>query len=330
MIVEKAYCKIREEKMKKVMILQSKILDFIREFFRSKGIIEIVAPIIGPATDPGIRGAKKVSFDYYGTTYYIMSSAILYKQAFATAFANDSVKGIWIFSPNIRLEPIETAKTGRHLTEFVQIDVELPYASYEDAMKVCEDLFYHVCKRVSEECSKELEFFKRELKVSKPPYKKITHWEAVEILRKKGFDASFSEEIPWEGEKELSKMFDSPFFIIDYPKGSRGFYDKEDEKRTNKEGRKILRDFDMIYPEGYGEAASGAEREYEIEKVLARMKENGEDPEKYKWYMEMLKDGIVPSAGFGIGLERLTRFICGLESIAYARPFAKLAGIVSP
>jgi len=119
-------------------------------------------------------------------------------------------------------------------------------------------------------------------------------------------------------------MFDSPFFIYDYPKGSRGFYDREDPKRPG-----ILRDFDMIYPEGFGEAASGAERETDYETVASKMKP-GENPESYEWYMEMLKIGIPQTAGFGIGVERLTRCICGLRSIWPAMPFPKVAGIWSP
>lgn len=328
--LEKSYSGIRSPKMKKMMLVQGNLLSFIRDFLKSKGMLELIAPIIGPITDPGIRGARKVSFDYYGNRYYVMSSAILYKQALVTAFADDeNVKGIWFFSPNVRLEPLETVTTGRHLTEFVQVDVELPYATYEDAMKMCEELLYYVCERVSEDCAEELEFFSRRVMVLSPPFPKITHHEAVDLLKKSGFELDYGREIPWKEEKKISELFESPFFIVDYPKGSRGFYDKEDPKRVYPRGVKILRDFDMLYPEGYGEAASGAEREYEYEKVVARMRETGENPKIYGWYMEMLREGIVPSAGFGIGVERLTRFVCGLQNVSEARPFAKVAGIPS-
>jgi asparaginyl-tRNA synthetase len=55
----------------------------------------------------------------------------------------------------------------------------------------------------------------------------------------------------------------------------------------------------------------------------------GEDPEKYGWYMDMLREGIAPTAGFGIGLERLTRYVCRLDSILEARPYPKVSGVVS-
>ncbi|MEM2450365.1 MAG: amino acid--tRNA ligase-related protein, partial [Nitrososphaerota archaeon] len=135
----------------------------------------------------------------------------------------------------------------------------------------------------------------------------------------------YGVEIPWEEEELLSKLMPTPFFVMDYPKGSRGFYDMEDPARPG-----ILRDFDLLYPEGYGEAVSGAEREYIYEKVVARMHENGEDPAKYGWYLEMLREGISPTSGFGIGVERLTRFVCGLRTVWEARPYPKVAGIYSP
>jgi asparaginyl-tRNA synthetase len=91
-----------------------------------------------------------------------------------------------------------------------------------------------------------------------------------------------------------------------------------------------LRDFDLFYPGGYGEAISGAEREYTFHKVASRMKSGGEDPSDYKWYLDMLKEGTTPSAGFGIGVERLTRYICGLDHIWEAVPFPKVPGVISP
>lgn len=318
--LSKSYRLVREEKYKRVIRIQATVLAAIREYLDSHGFIELLPPIIGPVTDPGIRGAKQVTIDFYGMEYKVMSSAILYKQMMATALGK-----IYFVSPNIRLEPPETVFTGRHLVEFFQVDIEIARASYFDAMKVAEELFSYVVARVKEEHEEDLSKLGRELKDFKPPFKKYSHKEAVDLLRKLGYKASYNTEIPWEGEKLLSGIHEDPFFIYDYPRGSRGFYDREDPERPG-----ILRDFDMLYPEGFGEAISGAEREYEPEKVVARMRETGENPAKYGWYIEMLKEGIEPSAGFGIGVERLTRFICGLSAVWEARPYPKVAGIYSP
>ncbi len=316
----KSYLLVRTEKMKRVLRIQATICKAAREYLDSLGFVELLPPIIGPVTDPGIRGAKQVSFDYYGRVYKVMSSAILYKQMMAAALGK-----IYFFAPNVRLEPLDSVYTGRHLVEFVQIDVEQAYASYFDAMEIAEGLLTHVIKRVIEEHDEDLKYLGRELRVPKRPFKKLSHKEAVDMLRSMGYEASYQHEIPWEGEKLLSEVFEDPFFIYDYPRGSRGFYDREDPERPG-----ILRDFDLLYPEGFGEAASGAEREYTAEKVVERMRSTGENPAKYGWYIQMLKDGIPPSAGFGMGVERLTRYICGLEAVWEARPYPKVAGIYSP
>ncbi len=129
------YKDIKKPEVKSVMRIQDEILSALRDHLRGVGFIEILAPIIGPATDPGIRGASQVSFDYYGTTYKIMSSMILYKQ-----MAVNSFDRVFALSPNIRLEPDATRETGRHLTEFRQLDLEIANASYFDAMAYCSAL----------------------------------------------------------------------------------------------------------------------------------------------------------------------------------------------
>lgn len=314
------YKDIKKPEVKAVMRIQDEILSALRDHLRSVGFIEILAPIIGPATDPGIRGASQVSFDYYGTPFKIMSSMILYKQ-----MAINSFEKVFALSPNIRLEPDITRETGRHLSEFRQLDLEIANASYFDAMTIGEHMVTKTIKRVKVNCAEDLESLDRDLKSPKPEFKKITHNEAVELLSKEGFMLKQGEEIPWEAESTLSRKFGDFFWIIDYPKTARGFYDKEDEARPG-----ILCDFDLFYPEGYGEAISGGEREYKYEKVAGRMLSTGEVPEAYKWYLEMLKEGTTPSAGFGIGVERLTRYVCGKEYIWDSVPFPKVPGIVSP
>lgn len=319
-ILQQSWRLIRSQKMKLVLKIQETACDAMREYLKSEGFIELLPPIIGPVTDPGIRGAKQVTFDYYGREYKVMSSAILYKQA-----AMSGLGKIFFMSPNVRLEPLDSALTGRHLVEFVQLDLEIAEADYFGAMTVAEKLLCEAVNTVRDSCERELEQLGRRLPTFKPPFKKLTYDEVVELLKKSGFKMRYGVEIPWDAEQLISRLLNEPFFIIDFPRGARGFYDREDEKRPG-----ILRDFDLIYPEGYGECASGAEREYRYDRVLARIRESGEDPRKYGWYLEMLRDGIPPSAGFGIGIERLTRFLCGLDSVWEARLCPKLAGIYSP
>ncbi|MFI6448212.1 amino acid--tRNA ligase-related protein [Kitasatospora sp. NPDC050543] len=101
----------------------------------------LLPPIIGPVTDPGARGSKQVDIDYYGHRYKLMTSAILYKQASLRAFDK-----IFCIAPNVRLEPLETAGTNRHLAEFHQLDVEVAGASREQIVQLVEDLVRHVVR----------------------------------------------------------------------------------------------------------------------------------------------------------------------------------------
>ncbi|MBS7620459.1 hypothetical protein KEJ21_07450 [Candidatus Bathyarchaeota archaeon] len=311
---------IKMPRMRNILIIQDEILFSLRDFLRGEGFVEILAPIIGPVTDPGIRGAKQVSIDFYGHHFKIMSSMILYKQMVVSSLGK-----IFSLSPNVRLEPQESLATMRHLSEFRQLDLEIAEASYMEAMDLGERMLAYVVRRVKKNCREELTSLKRSLKVPNLPFKKIPHKEAVDLLLSKGYNVKYGEEIPWDAEVALSSMFDDPFWIYDFPLTARGFYDREDPDRPG-----ILRDFDLIYPEGYGEAISGGEREYLFGKVIGRMRSRGDDLRDYGWYLEMLKEGVSPSAGFGIGVERLTRYLCGLEKIWEAVPFPKLPGIASP
>lgn len=308
------------EKLQTILRVQAALLGSMRDFLNSEGFIEVLPPIIGPATDPGIRGAKQAVIDYYGAKYKVMSSAILYKQMLATALGK-----IYFASPNVRLEDVATIYTGRHLVEFVQLDLEVSEASYVDAMRIAERLLRHVIEDVLDRYGALLEKLGRSLAVPRTPFRRYTYVEAVELLRRHGVDQDPSSEMSWDNEELLSSLHEDPFFITEYPITARGFYDREDPTRPG-----ILLDFDLMYPEGFGEAASGAEREFEYERVLRRLSASGEDPSAYRWYLEMLRDGIKPSAGFGIGVERLTRYVCGLPHIYEARPYPKLPGIISP
>ena len=307
-----------------VLTIQNQILAAAREFLISQGFTELLAPLIGPVTDPGARGAKQVDVDYYGHRYKLMTSVILYKQAALTAFDK-----IFIIAPNVRLEPLETASTDRHLVEFHQIDIEIAEASRDDAMQVAEDLVRYVVQQVVADRAGELERLGRDVGdftgLLNDAFDCRSHADAVADLLGMGHDQNPGAEIDWAGEAMLSAKVSQPFFITDYPKGCRGFYDRESRDQPG-----VLRNFDLIAPEGYGELCSGSEREQDYATIVARMRETAENPAKYAWYLQMLREGIPPSAGFGLGLERFTRYVTGLDSVWQASAFPKVPGVASP
>jgi asparaginyl-tRNA synthetase len=307
-----------------VLSIQSRMLAATRSFLCQHGFTEVLLPIVGPVTDPGARGAKQVDIDYYGHRYKLMTSAILYKQASLTMFDK-----IYCIAPNVRLEPLDTTVTSRHLAEFHQIDVEMAGASRDQAMRLVEELVSYVAAKVLSELPDEFERLGRDTaalaRLGEGPFGRRTHAESVAALRELGHPQNPDAEIDWAGEAMLSRLESRPFFLTDYPKGSRGFYDRENPQRPG-----FLRNFDLIAAEGYGELCSGSEREHDYAAIVARMRETGENPAKYGWYLDMVREGIPASAGFGIGVERLTRYIAGLDSVWQATAYPKIPGAVSP
>ncbi|MFD5888346.1 asparagine synthetase A [Streptomyces sp. NPDC060334] len=315
---------LRSPELRSAMLVQQEVLFAAREFLRGREFVELLPPLVGPVTDPGGRGAKALDVDYYGRPYKLMTSAILYKQASLKGFPR-----LFYIAPNVRVEPPETASTGRHLVEFHQIDVELAGGTRRDAQELAAGLLTHVVEHVwtavphvlRELGRDELDF--AELRQGK--FDTRTHEEAVAALIGRGHPQSPDAEIDWAGEKVLSLEADRPFFVNDYPKGSRGFYDREDPERPG-----VLRNFDLIAHGGFGELVSGSERESAYATIVTRMRESGENPAKYAWYLDLAREGIEPSAGFGMGLQRLVRFLTGLDALWQVSAYPKLPGVIAP
>ena len=306
--------------MRATLRVQQEALHAARESLREAGFVELLPPLIGPVTDPGIRGSKQVDVRYYGHDYRLMTSAILYKQVALHAFPK-----IFLVAPNVRLEPLDTAYTGRHLAEFVQLDVEFASTRYADALTLLEDLLVDIVEHVKRSCTQELADLGRELRVPQRPFAREIHADVVARLQRIGRSQEGSAEIRWDEEEALSREAGEPFFICEYPKGSRGFYDREDPARPG-----VLLDFDLVLPGGHGEVASGGEREYEYARLVTRMRETGEDPAKYGWYLDAARRGIRASCGFGLGIERLTRYLVGADAVWKVRAFPKIPGMLLP
>ncbi|MFE9122834.1 asparagine synthetase A [Streptomyces sp. NPDC007172] len=304
--------------------IQTHLLASAREFLTAAGFTELLPPVIGPVTDPGSRGAKQVDVDFYGHRYKLMTSAILYKQASLLAFDK-----IFCIAPNVRLEPLETTDTHRHLAEFHQLDVEMAGAGREQVLDLLEDLLVHMVGRTVTALPDDFARLGRDVDafadLLRGGFGRTTHTEAVAALRASGHGQSPDAEIDWAGEALLSQKASRPFFVTDYPKGSRGFYDRESRTEPG-----VLRNFDLIAPEGYGELCSGSERTNDYAAIVTRIRETGENPSKYRWYLDLVREGVPASTGFGVGVERLTRYVAGRAAAWEASAFPKLPGVVSP
>jgi asparaginyl-tRNA synthetase len=300
--MQKTIAHLSNPELKTIMKIQSAALNAIEGFMYSRGILHLMPVMLSPVTDPLNHKVYDSSIEYLGQKLELTKSMILHKQL---AMINDSIPGIYVVSPNIRLEVEECAKTGRHLIEFSQVDIELCRASYREFMDFTEELFSHVFSLVRKDCIKELQELEREIKPLRKPFKVF---DSSKLKKKYGEDF---ERIVSEKEKQ-------PFWIMDY---SREFYDRQD-KKTKKHIN-----YDLVYPEGFGEALSGGEREFEYETIKRKMMERKMDLSLYASYLHVAKKGLLkPTAGGGFGVERLVRFLSGKKHIRNVTFFPRVPG----
>lgn len=274
-----------EEKVKGC-IITSKVLKWARRFLEEKGFMEILPLILTKLSDPLLQ-VEYARAQIGDREFLLTTSMIFQKQILMNYFEK-----IFIVSPNIRIEK----ESPHHLIEFVQIDVEIRNAGRESVLSFIEDFLIYIISKVKEEIPHLVK-----VSVPKKPFKRIT---VLEMKEKFGDMLNFSKSI------------EEPHFLIDFLEKEREFYDKEDPER-----RGILLDYDLIYPFGFGEGLSGGEREYEYHKIVERIRRKGIPLEIFKEYLEYAKEGFYPSAGFGLGVERLVKYLGGFDEIKKARFF---------
>ncbi|MBT4541322.1 hypothetical protein HOC35_07455 [Candidatus Woesearchaeota archaeon] len=305
--IHKIADKISSKEMDSILKIQSCALKAIHDFMYEKEVLQLMPVMLSTITDPLCHSVYDAKIKYMEQDLMLTKSMILHKQM---ALMSPTRKAIYVVSPNIRLEKEHCRDSGRHLIEFSQVDFEFKDAKKEDIKDFMEDLMISVITRVKEDCKAELEALGRvgdkELTIPKKPFTRISTKDAI---------AKFGEE----HESVLSEKATEPFWLLDH---EREFYDKEHEEKP-----RVYLNYDLIYPEGFGEGLSGGEREHEYEKIIERMIRAKTKPEAYIEYLELARHGKLPkTAGGGLGVERLLRFLTGKKDIAEVSLFAKKAG----
>ena len=286
-----------------ILRVQTESLKAIHDYLYGQGLIQLMPVILSPITDPLSHEISDAEISYYGQKLQLTKSMIFHKQI---SIAENNVKGIYIMSPNIRLEKPNKKDSGRHLIEFSQVDIELREVKSDKFMELIEGLIISIITRVKEKCEMELENLGVSLRIPARPFKIYSS----EELKKK-----YGEEF----EKETSFHEIDPFWITDY---HREFYDKEDPERP---GHYL--NYDLMYPEGFNEALSGGERDFEYEILLRKIKERQQDPKIFEFYLDKAKEGkLVASAGGGLGIERFIRFLTKTQHIRDISQFSKVPG----
>ncbi len=314
-LFDKRHLSIRGPKAIAAMRIRAEVIGAAFDYFRENGFQLISAPTFVQAAVEG--GSTLFSVDYFGKKVNLSQSAQFYEEA-----ALPALQKVWIFQPAFRAEK---SKTAKHLTEFWMIESEQAFADQEDNMKVQEGLLSKMVERVLERRRAELKTLGRTLKQPRMPFPRMTYDEAVATARKKGFPFEWGNDLPTEAERAISLTQESPFFITDYPLSARSFYHMTYVDRPN-----VTKSADLIAPEGIGELATGGQRIHDHKQLMERIATQDLPSESFSWYLELRKFGMPPHSGFGIGVERTTRWIAGLRHIRSASLFPRTVSRISP
>jgi len=314
-LFDKRHLSIRGPKAIASMRIRAEVVGAAFDYFRENGFQLISAPTFVQAAVEG--GSTLFEVDYFGKKANLSQSAQFYEEA-----ALPALQKVWIYQPAFRAEK---SKTAKHLTEFWMIEAEQAFADQEENMKVQEGLLSKMVERVIEHRQAELQTLGRTIKQPGRPFPRMSYDEARGIAEKKGFGFEWGDDLPTEAERAISLTQDSPFFVTDYPLSARSFY-----HMTYADRPKVTMSADLIAPEGIGELATGGQRIHDYNELMARIANQDLPTESFSWYLELRKFGMPPHSGFGIGVERSTRWIAGLKHIRSASLFPRTVSRISP
>jgi len=311
---------IRSKKMTTIMKIRSSYIQARDEFFKKEKFYRFDAPILQPTQSEG--GSTVFEVDYYGKKIYLAQTWQLYAEA-----AVFGLEKVYNFGPTFRAEK---SKTSRHLSEFWMAETEVAWWKLDKITEFAKKEIKYCIEKVAKECVEELKYLGQDpgkiLKISKKKWPTIKYRDALKILKEKDkLDVKFGKDLRTIEEQKLMQHFDTPVVVTHYPKEVMAFYKPKDPKKSDE-----TLCFDMLAP-GYGfELVGGSERSLDIKEMSESLKKEGEKPEDYKFYFDLRKYGSVPHSGYGVGIERVLQWICGLESIKDAIAFPRTMTRMKP
>jgi len=319
-LLDNRHLYLRSRKMTAILKIRSTVFGAIHEYFRSEGFYEYHSPLFQATQAEG--GSTLFTVDYFGEKVFLAQTWQLYAEP-----AIFSLEKIYTIAPSFRAEK---SKTSRHLTEYWHAEMEGAWFDFKTVIDHGEGLLKHVMKKVLEKNQEELKILNRDVSKLLPtiekPFPRMSYTEALNVLKEKNnLSIDWGKDLRTIEEDELVKNYDTPIVVTHYPKIVKAFYMKEPADNPD-----VVLGCDFLAPEGYGEIIGGSQREEDLEKVKARLIAQGENPEHYQFYLDTRKYGSVPHGGFGLGVERIISWICGLENIKDAIPFPRTMNRFKP
>jgi asparaginyl-tRNA synthetase len=318
-LMDRRHLWIRSSRQQAILRVRHEVIDAVRDYFNSRGFILADTPIFTPSACEGTSTLFPVQY-FDDATAYLTQSGQLYNEANAMALGR-----VYCFGPTFRAEK---SKTRRHLTEFWMVEPEVAYATLEDIIELAEGLVVHIIGRVLDRRAKELKALERDttkLATIKAPFAHITYDDAAKLLKEKGLPFEWGGDFGSPDETTLSDHFAGPVAVTGYPSVIKAFYFQPVAGRPE-----VSRSVDILAPEGYGEIIGGGQRIDDFDLLLKRIEEHNLPREAYEWYLDLRRFGSVPHSGFGMGIERVVSWICGLEHLREAIPYPRMLYRIYP
>jgi len=316
---------LRSRRQHAILKVRHTVVQAVRTFLDSDGFILCDAPIFTPAACEGTTTLFEVDY-FEGEKAYLTQSGQLYNEATAAAFGK-----VYCFGPTFRAEK---SKTRRHLTEFWMVEPEMAYATLDDVMALAERMLSYIAGRVLADRSEELTILERDtakLESIVAPFPRLHYDDAVRMLQEAHQKGLLESRFEWGGdfgapdETYLSSQFDRPVMVHHYPTAVKAFYMARDPDRSESS-----LSVDVLAPEGYGEVIGGGERATSIDFLKEQIALHGLPQEAFEWYLDLRRYGSVPHGGFGMGIERCTAWMCGIEHIRETIPFPRMLYRIRP
>ncbi|MBM3779927.1 MAG: asparagine--tRNA ligase, partial [Acidimicrobiia bacterium] len=312
-LLDRRHLWIRSERQTAVLRVRHEVIAAVRDFLNGQGFILCDTPIFTPAACEGTTTLFPVQY-FEDTTAYLTQSGQLYNEANAMALGR-----VYAFGPTFRAEK---SKTRRHLTEFWMVEPEMAWATLDDVVALAEQTVSAVVARVLDRRRTELDILQRDtskLETVVPPFPRLRYDEAAALLKDKGLPFVDGGDLGGTDETVLSEHFDRPVAITHYPAAVKAFYMKPDPEQPDR-----TLSVDVLAPEGYGEIVGGGARIDDYDLLARRLAEHDLPPDAFDWYLDLRRYGSVPHGGFGMGIERVVAWICGLEHVRETIPYPRM------
>ena len=318
-LMDRRHLWLRSPRQQAILRIRDEVCRACRDFFHDRGFVLVDTPILTPTACEGTTSLFETNYLDRGKAY-LSQSGQLYLEAAAMALGR-----VYCFGPTFRAEK---SKTRRHLTEFWMVEAEAAFYTLEDVMELAEALVRFVVLRVLEYQEAQLVLLERDiapLREVAEPFPRLSYEQALEELRRRGKDLAWGEDLGGDEETVISELFPRPVLVHRYPKEAKAFYMEPDP-----EDPRLALCVDMLAPEGYGEIIGGSQRINDLDVLLARIREHNLPQESLEWYLDLRRYGSVPHSGFGLGIERLVAWLCGLHHVRETIPFPRLLDRMYP